>query len=110
MDNETQKIIDRNRLATASLTFGIVGIVGMFVNISVGSTSFHLISSLGIISIPFLIIGLVLGILGIKSSKKTFALAGIILCSIGLIIVFLVSTMRVSGPTIIETTTANTQL
>ena len=108
MDNNIQKTSNREGLATASLVLGIVGLVAMFLNISIGSTSLHFIGSLGVISIPVLIIGLILGIFGVKSSKKTFAIVGIILCMIGLTIFAAFSTMRVSGPTIIETTT-NTQ-
>ena len=37
--------------------------------------------------IPLLgIIGLILGIFGLKSAKRNFAIAGIILCSIGLLV------------------------
>ena len=32
------------------------------------------------------LIGLVLGIMGVKSTKRNFAIAGIILCTIGLLI------------------------
>ncbi len=106
MDNNVQKISDRRGLAIASLVLGIVGTIAMFINISIGSSSVHFVGSLGIISLPALIIGLILGIFGIKSSKKTFSIVGIVLCVIGLLFIFVFSTMRVSGPTI---TTSNTQ-
>ena len=32
------------------------------------------------------VVGLIFGVLGLKSSKKNFAIAGIILCSIGLLV------------------------
>ena len=109
MDNNIQKIRDQKGLATASLILGIVGLVAMFINFNIGTSSVHLTGSLGVISIPVLVIGLILGIFGVKSSKNTFAIVGITLCSIGLIFAFLVSTMRFSGHTIIGPTISNTQ-
>lgn len=107
MDNDVKTISDRKGLATASLVLGIVGIVAMFINISIGSSSVHFISSLGIISIPALIIGLILGVFGIKSSKKKFAIAGIVLCVVGLILVVVLNSFIVGESTIV-TTTSNT--
>ena len=113
MDNNIQKISDQKGLATASLVLGIVGIVAMFMNISIGNSSVHIIGSLGVISIPVLIIGLILGIFGVKSSKKTFAIVGIILCAVGLILVIGLNSFYTkefsTGLTTTESTTANTQ-
>jgi len=40
-----------------------------------------------VFSLPLVVlIGLILGILGLKSTKRNFAIAGIVLCAIGLIV------------------------
>jgi len=93
--------------AVISLIFGIVSVVPLLlimfsiigIPLIAGSRSIYrygdLISILasyaaapGILIISFGsgIIGLILGIMGLKSTKKNFATAGIILCLIGLII------------------------
>lgn len=55
---------------TASLILGIISFLGWIIPL---------------IGFPVSITGLVLGILGLKSQKKGIAIAGIILCSIGLL-------------------------
>jgi len=56
--------------ATASLVLGIVGLIAWF---------------LPIFGVPVTVTGLVLGILSLKGPKRAFAIAGIVLCVIGLL-------------------------
>ena len=67
------------------LVYGMVGIEVMFGIMTQSSMeAIFLIGSL-FCSLIFGIIGLILGILGLKSTKRNFAIAGIILCLIGLL-------------------------
>lgn len=72
MDNvsEVPQVKDRKGMALASMILGLVGIV---------------VWLLPILGVPVTIIGLILGILGVKSSRKGMAIAGIILCSLFLL-------------------------
>ena len=57
-------------LAIASLVLGIINLCAWFLPICGG---------------PLAIVGIVLGVLGIKSSQRTLAIIGIVLSSLGLI-------------------------
>ena len=61
---------DKKGLAIASLVLGIINLCAWFIPICGG---------------PLAIVGIVLGVLGIKSSKKTLAIVGIVLSALGLI-------------------------
>lgn len=61
---------DKKGLAIASLVLGILNLCSWFLPICGG---------------PMAIVGIVLGILGIKSSQKTLAIVGIVLSGLGLI-------------------------
>ena len=65
-----QSTADRSGRATAALVLGIVGLFASLVPI---------------IGLPVQIIGLVLGIQSRKSTKRGLAIAGIVLCSIGIV-------------------------
>jgi hypothetical protein len=62
---------DHSGKATASLVLGIIGMIGW---------------CLPIIGLPVTITGLVLGCKGLNSTNRSSALAGVILCTIGLIL------------------------
>lgn len=62
---------DQSGLAITSLVLGIVGVFAWF---------------LPICGFPVAIVGLILGILGVKSEKHGLAIAGIVLCSISLLL------------------------
>ena len=85
------KGIDQKGKAITSLILGIISILPLIGRIFViywikTIPAGELIRYL-LMRIPLLaFIGLILGILGLKSTKKNFAIAGIILCLIGLII------------------------
>jgi len=59
----------KNGKATTSLVLGIIGLIAWFIPL---------------IGAPITIIGLIFGIKGLKSLKRGVAIAGIVLCSIGL--------------------------
>jgi len=61
---------DKKGLAIASLVLGILNLCSWFLPICGG---------------PLAIVGIILGILGIKSSQKTLAIVGIILSALGLL-------------------------
>lgn len=61
---------DNKGIALASFILGLVGIVAWIIPFS---------------GLPVTITGFIMGILGRKSSRKSFAITGIILCSIFLI-------------------------
>lgn len=66
-----QQVSDRSGRAIAALVLGIAGI---------------LVSLVPVIGLPLQIIGLILGIQSRASAKRGMAIAGIILCSIGMAI------------------------
>ena len=91
MDNNIQKISDRKGLATTSLVLGIIGIVILlFPIVKINGSQVTVWNISGLL---FQIVGLIFGILGIKSSKRTSAIAGIILCAVGLILSIVLNTM-----------------
>jgi hypothetical protein len=61
---------DKKGLAIASLVLGILNLCSWFLPICGG---------------PLAIVGIILGILGIKSSQKTLAIIGIVLSALGLV-------------------------
>jgi hypothetical protein len=61
---------DKKGLAIASLVLGILNLCSWFLPICGG---------------PLAIVGIILGILGIKSSQKTLAIVGIVLSGLGLL-------------------------
>lgn len=65
---------DRSGLAIASLVLGCISILTWIIPL---------------LGYPTTIVGLILGILGLKSSKKGMAVAGIILCAIFLVVTLL---------------------
>ncbi len=65
-------------MSVASLVLGIIGLVAWFFPIC---------------GFPTTIVGLVFGILGLKSSKKKMATAGLILSSIGLLVTIINSAL-----------------
>ena len=71
MKNNNQSIKDEKSKAKASFVLGIIGMITWFIPI---------------IGLPIQVTGLVLGIKGWKSSKQTFAVAGVTLCIIGLVL------------------------
>jgi len=64
--------------ATASLVLGIIGLIAWF---------------LPIIGFPITIVGLVLGVKGMESIKRDRAVAGVVLCIIGLVATIINSAM-----------------
>ena len=63
------------------LVFGIISIVGMFIFF------LPLLGSLNWINIPFAVVGLIVSILSIINTKrKGLGIAGIVLCSIAIVI------------------------
>lgn len=94
MDNNVKTISDRKGLATTSLVLGIIGIVILLFPI-VKINGFQV--QIWIFGLLFQIVGLIFGILGIKSSKRTSAIAGIILCVVGLILFIVLNTMYFKG-------------
>jgi len=95
MNDDTQKISDRKGSATTSLVLGIVGMLILLIPIVKINGSQAI--AWNIFGLLAQIVGLILGILGIKSSKRTLAMAGIILCVVGLLL-FLVLNLFVAGP------------
>lgn len=71
MIEKTLEEKNNNGKATASLILGIIGLMDWLLNILV---------------LPFYIVGLILGILALKSTKKGRAKAGIIMNIIGLLL------------------------
>ena len=73
MQNEvySQPVEEKKGLSTASMILGIVGLVAW---------------CLPIVGSPVCITGLILGIIGIKKGGKGMAIAGIIMCSITLLL------------------------
>ena len=61
---------DKKGLAIAALVLGILNLCSWFLPICGG---------------PMAIVGIILGILGIKSSQKTLAIVGIVLSALGLL-------------------------
>jgi polyferredoxin len=99
MDNNVKITSDRKGLATTSLVLGIIGIVILlFPIVKINGSQVPVWNISGLL---FQIVGLIFGILGIKSSKRTSAIAGIILCAVGLIL-FLVLNTLIPGPRIIR--------
>ena len=58
-------------MAVAALVLGIIGLIAWL---------------LPILGYPVTIVGLVLGIKSVKSEKRGMAIAGIVMCSIGLVL------------------------
>lgn len=86
-----QPKFDPKRKAIASLIFGIISISpNIFLPLLADIIPFAIAPLLGfylfLIIFLFAIIGLVFGILGLKSTKRNFAIAGIVLCLIGLLV------------------------
>jgi hypothetical protein len=88
---EQSKKEDQKGKAIASLILGIVSILPLVGRIFIiywiktipaGELLVYLLTRTPLIAF----LGLILGILGLKSTKKKFAIAGIILCLIGLIV------------------------
>jgi hypothetical protein len=63
--------IDKSGHATASLVLGIIGLIAWFIPL---------------LGFPVTIVGLIFGVLGQKSSKKTIAVAGLVLSIVGLVV------------------------
>jgi len=89
--NIQQKEIDSNWKAIISLISGIISILPLigrlFVvywikTIPAGEFIGYFLTKTPLLAF----IGLILGIFGLKSAKRNFAIAGIILCSIGLLV------------------------
>jgi hypothetical protein len=76
-DQPIPVIRNRKGLAVASLILGMIGTLGLCL------AWIPFFNMVGLIVTPS---GLILGILGLKSSKKWFAIAGIVLCSITLLV------------------------
>ncbi|MCX6798103.1 MAG: hypothetical protein NTX66_02745 [Candidatus Falkowbacteria bacterium] len=89
MDDNVKITSDRKGLAIASLVLGIIGIVTLLIPV-VKINNFQV--QIEIFSLLFQIVGLIFGILGIKSSKRKSAIAGIILCVVGLLLVVVLNT------------------
>jgi uncharacterized membrane protein len=93
MRNQTlqQPQLDPKGKAIISLVLGIVSILlGLLPTLFLG-LGMNPMAPSPILNIVFLLplvvlIGIVFGILGLKSTKKKFAIAGIVLCLIGLIV------------------------
>jgi len=68
---QNTNIVDKKSQATASLILGIIGLIAWV---------------LPLFGFPVTIIGLIMGIVGQKSTKKNMAMAGIVLSIIGLVI------------------------
>ena len=62
--------VTKNKKAIIGLTFGVIGLIAWFISL---------------FGLPITIAGLVFSILGLKSAKRGLAIAGIVLCSIGLL-------------------------
>lgn len=80
-----QSTLDGKGKATTSLILGIVSVI-LLISIRLIPMALASFGSfvVGIILPLIAIIGLILGILGLKSTKRNFAIAGILLCTIGL--------------------------
>lgn len=104
MDNNIQKISDRKGLATTSLVLGIIGMAILLIPIVKINGS--QVIAWNIFGLLAQIVGLILGILGIKSSKRASAIAGIILCIVGLMAFVVLNSFYVKESTK-ETTTVN---
>jgi len=92
MDNTQQSKPDPKGKAIASLIFGVISIIGLYLMYSIVPMRF-IVSFRNpesfifpVIAIILPLIGLVLGIRGLKSTKRVFALAGIVLSVISLTI------------------------
>lgn len=71
-----QPVPDQGRYAIGGFVLGIIGLFGA----ALGVTGFGL-------GIPFIqLVGLILSIIGLRSSKRGWAIAGVILCTIGLLL------------------------
>lgn len=93
MTNQTiqQPKIDQKRSAIASLVLGIISIIlylipGLFLFFGMNPMSPPSILNIVFLSPLLDLLGLILGILGLKSTKRNFAIAGIILCLVGLLV------------------------
>jgi len=87
---------DQKNLALASLVIGIVGILYLVILILypmiTHNPSLNVYTIiLGIFICLIELIGLILGIIGIKSSKRKLAIIGIILCAIGFVMTILIA-------------------
>ena len=60
-----------------------------------GICSLPAVCCCGLLGVPVSVIGLILGIIGLKSESKGLAIAGIVLCSVGLIFGLLASLLFV---------------
>ncbi len=87
MTNQTtqQSTLNAKGKATASLILGIVSVI-LLISIRLIPMALASFGSfvVGIILPLIAIIGLILGVLGLKSTKRNFAIAGVVLCAIGL--------------------------
>ncbi len=86
---------DKKGLAVASLVLGIVAILSLCLTYAAGAPFMSVIGTLCSIA------GLVLGIMGVKSSGKGMAIAGIIICGLILAVgLFMIVTLMLLGPII----------
>ncbi len=69
MEQSQYKVVEGSRKSVFSLILGILGLFGWF---------------LPVLGFPITIVGLILGIKGMKTFKRKMAIVGIILCSVGL--------------------------
>jgi len=88
---KSQSKINSKGKAIASLVFGIISISpNILVRLLVDIIPFAIAPVIGfflfIITSLGAIIGLILGIMGLKSTKRNFAIAGIVLNAIGLLV------------------------
>ncbi|MES2445852.1 MAG: hypothetical protein V4546_01645 [Bacteroidota bacterium] len=71
-------------MKTASLVIGILALIGLFVGI------IPCLGSLNWVNIPFAVLGLILGIVGMNKTaigqSKGTAITGVVLCAIAIII------------------------
>ncbi len=68
---QQNSVLKVNKKATTSLVLGIIGLIAWFIPI---------------IGLPITLTGLIFGIKGINSTKKTRAIVGVTFCIIGLVL------------------------
>jgi len=91
---------DHKVKAIVSFVLGIISVIPFFIFILYWFFPISFIFSfpyMGSTSFIAGLVGLILGIIGLKSSKKKIAIAGIILCIIGVLYVFIIIGLAMLG-------------